>query len=376
VIGPVNFAAKLHDNFATIQDAEVTAIAVAIYLDKEYRRQQSVPDTVPTLIYTDHLNTVKRVNGPTKTPWDISPSMAARHVLRWLYDSFSDHPNLRLIHQKAHTNDKSLEARMNGEADRAAKAARKKDLSLKTPELYMDGYGLFTKETGLTHRDIAETVAAVWDAHNTPEVKRTGNIYIYQAIALFTKTPKAFSAQVQLFARSRQLATQARKRQRYLYTPHDHCLLCPKPVLETDENHIFLQCEAAQAILQEATEEAVKKVESFMDDKDINNTAVLDEHKAMARILFVISSEWAEGVNTYWRGELPLHFQYVEGLAGLYRNLAGPAITTTARIFNKHRTAAEKAKNSRAPNHTPTRPTTKARSHSSEQDFDNILSQS
>ena len=232
---------------------------------------------------------------------------------------------------------------------------------------------LHTKQTGSTHRDVTEIIGMVFDAWQTErwnrplegskhkdrnKIRRTGDIYCHQNGYLFTKSKRAFSAETQLFARSGQLTTQKRARERYMYTPHDHCLLCDTPVEQTDEHHVFIECPAGNSVRSQGRERCMKAVQSAFNKQGENvNIRAQRQHEHLSAALFKDDALWASGQSHYWRGELPRNFvEYRESLNDLYDDLSGIMIITTARIWGLHRREAARVRKNRAPNHSTARP--------------------
>jgi len=50
----------LKDEFASTQEAEVAAITIAVKLDRQLRSEMGIDEKVKTIIYSDHLRTVRR----------------------------------------------------------------------------------------------------------------------------------------------------------------------------------------------------------------------------------------------------------------------------------------------------------------------------
>lgn len=331
--GPVNFAARLQDGWATIQDAEVMAIAIAIQLDLLVRTRFGVPDEVPSKLYSDHLNTVRRMTGPIST-FKITPQLTSRHALRWLQDMMNNNPHIQLIHQKAHTEDKSLPAQMNREADEAAKQARFGNITTTIPDAYIDKYSLYSATSGISHGQIAQDVIRAYHSANPLKVKKTGNVYKYQPKYLYTRAQKAFSAKTQLIIRSRQLPTLAMKTERNFGVTFDTCQFCDTLAAEADIHHVFATCTGIQMILKEKvtiTTDIVKRYEAregIAWDKP--------SHLKLAMDLFTDSTWWHDDKTTYYMGELPESFPYHPELGPLYQSLTAVCIKTAGHIWGKH----------------------------------------
>lgn len=62
VVGPVHHVAKLKDTYASIQDAEITAVTLAMMFDMALRNELKTNKAIPSVAYSDHLGTVKKFN--------------------------------------------------------------------------------------------------------------------------------------------------------------------------------------------------------------------------------------------------------------------------------------------------------------------------
>jgi len=75
----------LKDEFASTQEAEVAAITIAVKLDRQLRSEMGIDEKVKTIIYSDHLRTVRRCQEMMSKGTVVIPAQApVRHTLRWL----------------------------------------------------------------------------------------------------------------------------------------------------------------------------------------------------------------------------------------------------------------------------------------------------
>jgi len=334
VIGPINFAARLMDEFAVIQDAELAAVAVAVTFDSILRRKGLIRPSAKSVIYTDHLNTVRSFEAIRKRgAQEPSPHAPSRHMMRWAYDEIISNPNVTLIHQKAHTEEDSVAARLNDTADKAAKEARGKDVRLQSPAPHADKYSLYSSKTGISHAHPMRVLSDLLTEYMHPQRPTINDVNKYQPRYLYTKAKSAFSIQVQLQVRSSQLPTYARKIARSLEITGTTCSFCEQPAEEADEHHIFVACAGTQRYRNEGVRLAGQLVDRWMNDKQVEDRGLINRHKQLVDRLMNDNNEWTNSVSLYWKGELPGRFTYRPDLSKLYVDLTARCIMTTGRIW-------------------------------------------
>ncbi|KAK8845578.1 hypothetical protein IAR55_006294 [Kwoniella newhampshirensis] len=338
VVGPISFSARLKHDHSTIQDAEVVAIIVAISLDLKIRRKFNIASKIGSVVYTDHLNTVRRVRPKgleaLRSPQPHEPS---RHVIRWLMASLETNKSISLVHQKAHTDGQGEAALMNDAADQAAKAARESTRFMYIPECYGDDFALYSTETGVSHSHVTTLISEVWDTHKEyTDLVRTGNVFRYQPSYLFTTTPSGFSAKTQLLIRSRQLPTQALKTERNFQNIPLNCVRCTVPSALSDQHHVFVNCVGAREILLESVEKARLKIKAYNENGKFATSEAYESHAALSTEYFQDGDCWADGTTRYYYGELPKHFKYDDGYSDLYREICGLGILTASRLWGTH----------------------------------------
>ncbi|KAK7048603.1 hypothetical protein R3P38DRAFT_2870378 [Favolaschia claudopus] len=235
---------------AGILQAEVYGL-VAASLQASRNPSNSIP------IYTDHLNSSRLIsdafsNPPATHAWATKP---ARSLYRWLLQILTATPSPSrpaIIYTQAHTKSESLEARANAVADALASRSHSKPIkpaSVPDPTFYMDEYTFFTKEDGYIESNISSYLShfgaraaakdqtalpftSLYDQHAPPDHP-------------YTRAPSAYSAVVQLYARSQQLPT-AFSQFRRSFNSLPWCRMGCKQ-LETP-HHIFVECPSFEAI--------------------------------------------------------------------------------------------------------------------------------
>ena len=224
-------------------------------------------------LYTDHLNTTRFLQDSHS---NINQEAALRYrngrsYLRWL-KLLSDETSLSVIYTKGHSDGNSLASRLNADADHYATTAQSHRHQIPiapAPTFTMNEFTFFTRNDGWIESNIriyieqvlsrvtAETLAkghhqrmSTWLYHqpNPPT-------YIYH------KATSAYTAVVQLYARSGQLATAEKVEVRQGDGNGGKCRLgCPE--IE-DEHHIFVDC----PIFDEWRQEAGSKLQKTLEDR-------------------------------------------------------------------------------------------------------------
>ncbi|KAF8157253.1 hypothetical protein B0H34DRAFT_798547 [Crassisporium funariophilum] len=170
-------------------------------------------------LLTDHLNSVRLINDSLT---EISQTQRLRYMngrlyYRWIL-SLVERSFLTINYTPGHSNDKSMETRMNNEADHLASLTQKiyKELpQIQPPTFRMNDFTFFNTQDGWIESNIAhyvnlqmikQTVISLGHGHN----QRMSN-WIYNDTPppeySYLKATSAHSAAVQLYARSGQLAT-------------------------------------------------------------------------------------------------------------------------------------------------------------------------
>ena len=301
VIGPLTYSGKLHP-LASIQDAEVVAIVYAIHMDDYIRSKWGARAPPNSTIFTDHLNTVRWIESirpGVKTV--IPPHEASRDALRWLANCISKRPAITVVHQKAHTDQTSTAAQMNKAADLAAKEARETGLRTRLPIAYADKFAVYSDDFGVSTSRVPNLLETIWEVKNQPVLGDTDNVRRFHKA---NADRKGFSARTVFYTRSRQLATTHRQHARKGEIRISSCPLCGKDPRLVDERHAFVTCPGVQDMLTDGKREALALITSSVPEEDRR------ELRRLASNLFQDDVLWATGETTYWKGELPRHFDY------------------------------------------------------------------
>lgn len=354
-VGPINGSARLRDRFASIQDAEVIAIAMALFHDNDFRNYFALEEA-RTTVYSDHLNTVNFVNDILRgKPQNVYSGTAARHALRFLKEMVEYHTGLfpgrlEVKHVKAHTEDTTIQAQLNRKADELAKAAATSGAPFSIFWTYCDQYALLTKQEGCTHAAVKPTLEWLWDQTHRPLIFRLPtnpidpkvrtpdrNISRYHDAGLFTKSIHAYTALIQLQLRSHQLPTPKRNFGRPLQSraedEMEKCHFCTCRIEEVDERHLFVECRGES--ISKIKEEMLTELRNIVKDKFGNED--IPAHTRFVEGLFQDGALWADNITMYWQGLLPLNFTYLDDGKWAYCSMAGICCKTAARIWSAFR---------------------------------------
>ncbi|KAF8870995.1 hypothetical protein CPB85DRAFT_1353169, partial [Mucidula mucida] len=169
-------------------------------------------------LLTDHMNSVRLVDD-SQTVVDIQPrlrNLPGRSYYRWLLSILQRNRHMHLEYTKAHTGGDSIESRLNDEADHYASGSHAVSTRLPIapePTFFMNDYTFFSDDHGWIESDIKTYLTSVF-------ARRTSREFGYghkhrMATWLYDKRPppsfpythavSAYSAAVQLYARSGQL---------------------------------------------------------------------------------------------------------------------------------------------------------------------------
>ncbi|EIW69509.1 hypothetical protein TREMEDRAFT_62369 [Tremella mesenterica DSM 1558] len=360
IVGPVQYAAKLRDPLATILDAETMALAIALQIDRKYRKIWTIPDTTLTIIHTDHANTVAWLQDVTDLTI-IPPQAASRHSKRFLLKQFRTHPNVSIRWVKAHTDGKTTPQVMNAKADQLAKDARQNDLVIGVGprhaddfSLYRDGTGKFGREGDFLMGHPTRQLTALWDATHTPKwIHRRNNVFRFADPGVFTSYARDLGLRTLFLARSRQLETPARmwernmavsnnkemtKIQRRMNDTRDwECWSCGTKAQEADDTHMFMSCPIATSTMAKLENEMIVTVRRFFEDNALDDRHTDKKaHLALARIIYKHTSEWDQGECRWWWAELPANFPYETRYSRLYSKMITNLIAASGHVWNKH----------------------------------------
>ena len=208
VSGPISLILRVAHRNASILQGEQMGLVLALVLAEK-----------PPQIYTDHLNsTVLIDDSRTAVNQDHRlRSMNGRSYYRWILDLVT-RKSAVITYTKAHTNDTTLPASLNREADHLASSSQKHLPSIPAapvPTFFMNPYTFHRQPDGWVESNVryfvdhflakatADTLALL------PKHRMSTWLYDLNTppLWIYTKASSAYTALVQLYARSGQLPT-------------------------------------------------------------------------------------------------------------------------------------------------------------------------
>jgi hypothetical protein len=270
-------------------------------------------DKVTSKLYSDLLNAVRMVND--NRSMDLSNklrNMNGRSYYRWIFDLQGRNP-MEIQHIKAHTNEQGTPALLNTHADLLASRAQtiiKLIPEAPEPTFFLDDYTFYRENDRWIESNI-RTFIDYFLAQETYQKLSIGNNYrmacwLYNPINppeySYLKAQSAYSAVVQLYARSGQLATME------VLNKRGHALTerCRYECDDTeDQHHIFVICPKfgkwrSEAMLEIVEQTKKKLVEAKVDEGEHGPILKIAKH------LFLDSREiWPLQESAYYLGHIP-----------------------------------------------------------------------
>ena len=254
--GPKTMVMKMQGRNSNILHGEIFGIIMGHLLIPH-----GDADNTPHL-YTDHLNTARFLQDSHS---NINQDAALRYrngrsYLRWL-KLLSDETSLSVEYTKGHSTGNTVASKLNADADHYATSAQSHRHQIPiapTPTFTMNDFTFFTRKDGWIESNIRiysdqllslVTGVALARGHHqrmTTWLYHQPNPPTY----IYHKATSAYTAAVQLYARSGQLATAEKVEKRQGEGNGGRCHLgCPEV---EDEHHIFVQCPVFDEWRQEA----------------------------------------------------------------------------------------------------------------------------
>jgi hypothetical protein len=208
VAGPATLILRIKDRNASILQGEQMGLLAALVLAES-----------PPQIYTNHMNSTTLVDD-SRTAVNQEHqlrTMNGRSYYRWILD-LASRKSAKITYTKAHTNDTSLSASLNREADHYASSAQKVISSISiapVPTFFMDPYMFHWETDGWIESNIRHFVDHFTTKATADRLallpKHRMSTWLYNLNPpppwIYTKASSAYTALVQLYARSGQLAT-------------------------------------------------------------------------------------------------------------------------------------------------------------------------
>ncbi|KAJ7478101.1 hypothetical protein FB451DRAFT_1338721 [Mycena latifolia] len=209
--GPTTLVLRIEGRNVFILHGELTGLIMGLIL--------SDPNDDGNSLFTDHLNAVRLIDD-SRTAIDQQArlrGMNGRSYYRWILRLISENP-LKITYTPGHSSEVSTPAHLNFEADHYASSAQRHLSDVHTapvPTFFMDEFTFFTNDDGWIESNIRNYVekSQTLDANNRIAAghQQRMALHLYDTTCppeySYTMAYSAYSAVVQLYARSGQLPT-------------------------------------------------------------------------------------------------------------------------------------------------------------------------
>jgi hypothetical protein len=304
ITGPVSLALKLEGRNISILHGELISLTMGLIL---------TDPSSHSILYTDHLNSVCLIDD-SKTIVDQKPRlqhMNSHSYYRWIL-TLAASSNLDILYTPGHSDEVSTPARMNFEADHYASSAQRHTLRTLTapiPTFFMDDFTFYNSRDGWIESNIrtyTDKLACALSSHAiTNGHQQHMALHLYDTKAppeySYTHTYSAYSALVQLYARSGQLPSAD--------LLHAHGKLTSPQyrvgynTIE-DTHHIFVHCTRYTEWRAKATTELLRRTVSKLTEKGIEEADAVDLLNTV-KLLFSDDNIWPLQYSTYYLGHIP-----------------------------------------------------------------------
>jgi hypothetical protein len=296
VSGPMSLVMRVLHRNASILQGEQMGLVSALVLAKK-----------PPQIYTDHLNSTQLIDdNRTAVNQDHRlRSMNGRSYYRWILD-LATRKSSTITYTKAHTNDTTLSASLNREADHLASSTQKNPSIIPiapVPTFFMEPFTFHRETDGWIESNIRYFVDHLLAKSTADSLallpKHRLSTWLYDSTPpppwVYTKASSAYTALVQLYARSGQLPTADGMYQKKALLSRLCRFGCPD---NENPHHIFVDCDRFSEL---RSNERVALSSSVKNRLDIASICLSDQAPvlALAESIFINS-------NLFW----PLHSTY------------------------------------------------------------------
>ncbi|KII90283.1 hypothetical protein PLICRDRAFT_159732 [Plicaturopsis crispa FD-325 SS-3] len=287
--GPKTLVTKIAGRSASILQGELMGQIMTLALIDSTTHQNPIPE-----LFTDHLNSV-----------------------RLLQDSQRKRVNIQ--YTPGHSNEISLPARLNGEADHYASSSQKHVTKIPVapvPSFFMDDYTFYREGYGWiesnirTHMERAHEKSTARKLAIGHRLRMASWLYEPRPPPSFpyTRAASAYTSVVQLYARSGQLPLAGGLREKGKITD-EQCRLGCEAV--EDPHHIFVDCPRYENWRVEAKEALCRWTEEATTEAGVEEAARKGLLTA-AKYMFSDSSEiWPLQNSVYYLGHLPKLERYM-----------------------------------------------------------------
>ena len=336
VTGPKTLVLWIRDQNSSILQGELMGMISSSIL---------ASDGITSNIFSDHMNTTRLIDdhqSGSNTNAKLR-YMPGRSYYRWLIDLVDRKTTSKIQYTPGHAKDtSSTAARLNFEADHYASHGSTASLAAKlyiapTPTFYMDEFSWHSDKMGWIESNIKPLVTSLIDREiaNTLGSGHRFRVatWLYDGLSPpsypYTRSASAFSAAVQLYARSGQLPTADNLRNKRIRVSNLCRFGCNK--IE-DVHHIFTNCPLFTKLREDASKEVDINTASILEKETGISKELEMELRNIAKSLFSdCHQSWPLARTQYYLGFVPKFKHCLEGadLSYLKRNRLTNSIHTT-----------------------------------------------
>jgi len=311
ITGPQTIVMQIPGRNTSILHGEIMGLIAGHILTMECEIDK------PQELFSDHLNTVRFIQDARSR---ISQEAQLRYrngrsYLRWL-QNLVQRSTLRVQYTKGHSDQVSIQAKLNDEADYYATDGQKYINKLPVapiPTFYMNDYTFYRDQDGWIEsniRNFVEKTMALKTSNNLAIGNRhrmkswlyhrsTPPTYVYH------KATSAYTATVQLYARSGQLPTAENMRRKGVLQ-RDEEVLCRLGCDEIETlEHVFVECREFDEWRKEAGMSLEGKIREKLKTWDIGEERITNI-LSKAKFFFQNRKElWPLGDSQYYLGHVP-----------------------------------------------------------------------
>jgi len=301
--GPETLILQVKGRNASILQGEQMGLLAALVLAES-----------PPQIYTDHMNSTTLIDD-SRTALNQERrlrTMNGRSYYRWILD-LASRKSATITYTKAHTNDASLSASLNREADHYASSAQKVISSIPiapVPTFFMDPYTFHRETDGYIESNLRHFIDHFTAKQTADRLalmpKHRMATWLYDSNPpppwIYTKASSAYTALVQLYARSGQLATASGMCQKKALTSPKCRFGCPNT--ETP-HHIFVTCQRYSEMRTKALEPLTTTIKTRLDDAEVNSSHQTRIINTVKHIFSDSKNVWPLQSSMYYLGQIP-----------------------------------------------------------------------
>ncbi|KAJ4481323.1 hypothetical protein C8R41DRAFT_841747 [Lentinula lateritia] len=305
--GPTTLVAQVSGISAFITHGELAGITAALILAKDSNNSIAV-------LHTDSLYCVRTIReGLAQSDPGAMANIRrynGRSFYRWINDILH-RKSTDIQHVKAHTEDTSLPSLLNSEADHYATSAQKlvhRIPSFPIPTFHMDEFTPYSSSHGWTESNLrvyTETVMLEKSLHELRNNVRMAK-WLYEprppSEFPYTRAYSAYSAAIQLYARSGQLAVADTLFSRGKID-EPYCRFGCRAL--EDPHHLFVECKRYTEWRVETSKEIENRTQRKLTEKGFEETSQTSLLQT-AKSLFINDKDiWPLQYSFYYLGHIP-----------------------------------------------------------------------